>query len=99
RHNVLIIPSMEEGMPNTAMEACATGNLVIASLVGGLPELIRDGQTGILVSAGDERALMHAIYTVSRKPELIQKLGRAARSHVESSFDSRSFAEKYFQIY
>src|SRR5690606_21167086 len=99
RYNVLIAPSMEEGMPNAAMEACATGNLVIGSSVGGLPELIKHGETGILVPAGDERALMHAMYTVIRDPGLIGKLGAAARIHVESAFDSASFAEKYFHVY
>jgi glycosyltransferase involved in cell wall biosynthesis len=77
-----VLCSLEEGLPNAVMEAMAAGVPVIATAVGGVPELVEDGVTGLLVPPGDPGALARAIAVVSADPALRARLGRAARARV-----------------
>ena len=79
-----IVPSIwPDPCPTVAMEAMAVGKPVIASRTGGLPDIVADGQTGILVPPGDPDALRAALATVIDNPELAASMGAAGRDRVQ----------------
>ena len=83
---VFVLPSLTEGLSNVVLEAMAAGLPVIATRVGGTPEIIREGQNGLLVPPSDPVALRTAITTVLDNPALAKGLGDAARRSVEDRF-------------
>ena len=82
-----------EGIPVALMEALACEVPVVASRLSGTPELVIDGETGLLVDAGDADALADAIERLSRDPALRRRLGGAGRAHVVAEFSERASAE------
>jgi len=84
--DVFVQPSLWEGFGLTLLEAMAAARPVIASRVGGVPEIVRDGRDGLLVPPGDTEALAGAILRVLGDPDLAARLGRAGRERVETSF-------------
>lgn len=83
---LFILPSRTEALPNSVMEAMAAGLPVIACRVGGIPELVEDGVTGILVPPDDPDALGAAIARVLENPTLAAALGSAAREKIAAQF-------------
>jgi glycosyltransferase involved in cell wall biosynthesis len=83
RAAVVVLPSHREGLPIVLLEAMAHGRAVVATPVGGVPNLVEDSVTGLLVPAGDSRALREAITRLLGNPALRRKLGRAARAKVQ----------------
>jgi glycosyltransferase involved in cell wall biosynthesis len=79
----LVLPSRSEGMGRVVVEALCRGRPVIASRVGGIPDLVRDGVNGILVEPGDTHALADALLRVLRDHELAELLAAGARESVE----------------
>ncbi len=84
--SVSVLPSLSEGLPNAVLESMAAGVPVVATRVGGIPEAVEDGLSGMLVPPGDGAALARAIGMLLEKPELARRLGRAGRERVEVSF-------------
>jgi colanic acid/amylovoran biosynthesis glycosyltransferase len=82
RAAVVVCPSYREGLPLCVLEAMAHGKPVVASAVGGIPELVEDGVTGLLVEPGDVAGLRAAIERLLADPMLRRRLGRAARARV-----------------
>jgi len=79
-------PSLAAGIPNSVLEAMAAGLPVVATAVGGIPEVVLDGKTGLLVAPGDPSALAEAILTLLTNPRLAEGFGRAGRARVEACF-------------
>ena len=79
----LVLPSRSEGMGRVVVEALCRGRPVVASRVGGIPDLVRDGVNGILVEAGDTHGLADALVRVLRDRELADRLAAGARESVE----------------
>jgi Glycosyltransferase len=77
-----VLPSFTEGTPNAVLEAMATGLPVVASRVGGVPELIQDGVEGYLVNPGEVDELARALQQVVDNPDWRQVAGRQARLRV-----------------
>jgi glycosyltransferase involved in cell wall biosynthesis len=77
--DVLVVPSRYDPCPVVALEGLTAGTLVLAANAGGLPETIRDEETGLLTPAGDSRALAEAITRVAAAPERYAPLRQAAR--------------------
>ncbi len=81
--DVVAVPSKQpDPFPNAALEAAAAGCCVVASAHGGLPELLRDGETGVLVPPGDPVALAEALAALHDDPERVARLGAAAAADV-----------------
>ena len=79
---LLVQPSLQEGVPNTVMEAMAKGIPVIASRVGGVPDLVRDGETGFLIEPGDVAALAARIRQVMGDTALWTRLSSTSREEI-----------------
>jgi glycogen(starch) synthase len=78
---VVVVPSMwPEAFGLTCLEALASGRAVVASAVGGLPDLVRDGETGLLVVPGDSIVLAAAVNRLAADEQLRRRLGRAGRA-------------------
>jgi len=91
---VAVLPSFSEGLPRVILEAMLTGTPVIGSRVGGIPELIRDGETGWLVPPGDAAALTAALQGVYNHPHY-QTVADAARSFAQAFFSPERYVEGY----
>lgn len=82
RAAVLILTSEREGLPNVVLEAMARGKTVVSTPVGGIPAVIEDGKTGLLVPIGDVQATRAAVERAFGEPELRRRIGAAARERV-----------------
>jgi glycosyltransferase involved in cell wall biosynthesis len=85
--DVVVVPSTRpDPLPNAALEAAAAGCCVVASRHGGLPEIVRDGETGLLVAPGDPAALAAALGRLAADRALGPRLGTAAAIDVSARF-------------
>ncbi len=98
-HDVVVVPSRWEGLGVVIMEAFAAGRVVIGSAVGGIPELIQQQQTGLLVPAEDVDALHNMIQTTLEDPSLRSTLGAAARMYAKTHFGLEKMIGAYAQVY
>jgi glycosyltransferase involved in cell wall biosynthesis len=80
---VLVLPSRSEGLGRVVVEAFCRGRGVVASRVGGIPDIVEDGKTGILVPSGDPERLAYALVRVLTDRGFAERLGAEARSAVE----------------
>lgn len=93
------LPSLAEGISNTILEAMASGLPVIATRVGGSPELVVEGRTGELVPAGDAEAMARALVSYATGPEQARAAGRAGRAEVERRFSMEAMVGAYRRLY
>ena len=84
--DALVLPSANEGTPVSAIEALATGRPVVATRVGGVPDVIREGEDGFLVEVGDVDALADRLALLANDPALRARMGGAARTRVLSRY-------------
>jgi sugar transferase (PEP-CTERM/EpsH1 system associated) len=94
-----VLPSLAEGISNTILEAMASGLPVIATRVGGNPELVSEGITGRLVPSNDVEALAEAILAYAQAPSLAQQHGRQGRAEVERRFSLEAMVDAYRRLY
>jgi glycosyltransferase involved in cell wall biosynthesis len=80
--DALVLPSANEGTPVSAIEALAAGRPVVATRVGGVPDVVRDGEDGFLVEAGATDELAERLERLARDPELRERMGEAGRQRV-----------------
>jgi glycosyltransferase involved in cell wall biosynthesis len=97
--DVLLVPSVAEGLPNAAVEAAASGCAVLGSRVGGIPEVIRDRDTGLLLPPADTAAWSAALIALANDPESARAMGRRARTHIEQHFNAATYAAALERIY
>ncbi len=96
----VVVPSLfYEPFGYLPIEAAAKGKPVIASKIGGLPEIVQDGETGVLVPAGDAKALAAAIHKLSSDEPLLRAMGKAARARAEVRFKPDDYYHKLMEIY
>jgi sugar transferase (PEP-CTERM/EpsH1 system associated) len=93
--DVFALTSRSEGMPQAVLEASVAGVPVVASRVGGLPEVIVDRQTGLLFGPGDESALAWAIEELLGDEGMRRRIGAAGKARVETSFSVARMAAEY----
>jgi sugar transferase (PEP-CTERM/EpsH1 system associated) len=99
RMDVFALPSTNEGISNTVLEAMASGLPVVATRVGGNPELVVDGVTGALVAPGDEAALAEALARYAGDPGLRRAHGAAARTRAVEEFSIEAMMKRYSDLY
>jgi glycosyltransferase involved in cell wall biosynthesis len=97
--DVFVLSSRSEGLPLSVLEAMAAELPVVASDVGGLRELVVDGETGILVPPGDAEALAAALGRLVEDRDLRRRLGAAGRAHAETFFDLTAFRRAHVELY
>jgi glycosyltransferase involved in cell wall biosynthesis len=96
---LFVLPSLWEGMPNAVLEAMAAGKPVVATDVGGVPELVLHGETGLLVPPGDPDALARAILDLCADPVKAHTMGEAGRVRVHEHFRIAAMIEKTDGLY
>ncbi len=97
--DIFVLPSLSEGIPMALLEAMAASRAVIASRVGGIPEVIRDGVEGILVEPKDVSALVEGCLRLLRSSDKAKELGDSARRRVDRSFSAESMAGAVRSLY
>ncbi len=97
--DVFVLPSLNEGISNTVLEAQASALPVVATKVGGNVELVQDGVTGCWVTPGDSEGMAHALHAYLAKPQQIAAHGALARSRVAQQFSIPAMAAAYAGVY
>src|SRR5205823_4362177 len=97
--DIFVLPSLHEALPIAALEAMAARLPVIATRVGGNPEVVQDGITGLLVPPGDETALYKAVIRLLDDPTLASRLAEAGQAHVRTNFTLDQMARRVEAIY
>jgi len=97
--DIFILPSLGEGISNTVLEAMSSGLPVIATAVGGNPELVINGKTGFLVKPADPAGLSTMLEKYINEPELMAAHGEAGRNRIEKEFSMGSMVARYQAVY
>ncbi|MFI4967239.1 MAG: glycosyltransferase [Gammaproteobacteria bacterium] len=97
--SVSVLPSLSEGISNTLLESMAAGVPVVATRVGGTPEVIQDGEHGLLTPPGDPQAIADAIHTVLGDPALAARLGANGRRRVMEEFSFEAVVRRTEELY
>jgi glycosyltransferase involved in cell wall biosynthesis len=95
---VLVLPSYTEGLPRVVMEALIVGTPVIATSVGGVPELIEDGMVGFLVQPGDEAGLAERLARLLEDDEMAREMGRRAREVGRHLLSTEGYVNGYRRL-
>ncbi len=93
--SVYVLPSIHEPFPYTLLEALACGTPAVASAVGGIPEIIKNGENGLLVSPKNPNTLAKSIAGLLDDRQTAQRLGRRGRETVEANFNLKLFLERF----
>lgn len=94
RADVFVLPSDAEAFGIAAAEACSAGLAVIATAVGGLTDIVIDGETGFLIPVGDQHVLSERLQMLLERQDLREQMGHAARLRAEALFDARRNADR-----
>jgi len=97
--DVIVLSSISEGLPVTLLEAMCLQKPVVATRVGGVPEVVKDGVTGLLSPSGDAKAFASNLLYLFRRPEEAQRMGRRGLQWVEQNFSLRMMVEKTNLVY
>ena len=97
--DVVVMPSQVEPFGNVAVEAGAAGRPLVAARVGGIPEIVHDGETGVLVPPRDPHALATAVAHLVSDPARRAELGARARAHVAARFSLAAQAHAVTDLY
>ena len=97
--DLFVLPSLAEGISNTVLEAMATGLPVLATAVGGNPELVQAGVTGTLVPRDDPESMARALRAYAESKELCRSHGTEARRAIERKFGMEAMVDAYMTIY
>ena len=102
--DVVAVPSVRygryvDGLPNVALEAMAAGKPLVASDVGGLPELVRDAENGLLVGEKDAQALAGALITLAGDPALRERLGAGGQSEIRGERSWAEVGRRFVEVY
>ncbi len=97
--DIFVLPSLREGLGLAILEAMACGKPVIATNVGGIPEIVKNGVSGILVSPGDPEALQTAIKELLDDKEMQKKMGYEGKKICEMNFNSGTMVDKVEELY
>jgi glycosyltransferase involved in cell wall biosynthesis len=97
--DILLLPSFQEGFPNSMLEGMAAGLAFVGAPVGVVPEVIEDGVNGLLVPPGDPQAIGDAVLKVVRNPELRERLGASAYEKVCKEYELDTMFSRFDRIW
>jgi len=97
--DVAVLPSFFEGLGRSLLEAMVLGKPIVATDVGGIPEVVRHNKNGFLVSPGDSGALAEAIIKLLRDKELSRKMGEEGRRHINERFSAKKMVDDIEGVY
>jgi glycosyltransferase involved in cell wall biosynthesis len=97
--DLFVVPSLQDNLPNTALEALACGIPTAAFAVGGLTDIIREDETGVLVAPGDARALQVAISKILKNPDRLASMAESCRRTVLAEYKLDVQARQYMALY
>jgi glycosyltransferase involved in cell wall biosynthesis len=97
--DLFVLSSRMEGMPLVVLEAMAAGVPVLATAVGGLPKLIRDGETGFLCPPGDEAALRDRVVALRSDPDGTRAVAARGRAQAREHHGSERMVQRYLELY
>lgn len=97
--DIIVLPSRSEGIPNVALEAMALGKPLVATAVGGTPEVVKNQQSGLLVPSDDPEALAQAINQIFQDHELAERLSEGGRKRVSDYFSVKERCRKLVDVY
>lgn len=98
-NDIIVIPSENESLSYVAIESLAMGTPVIATRIGGLPEVVIHNETGLLVPYGDHKELAHAIQELLENEELYARIAKQGRNHYLQHFTFANMIHKTFEVY
>lgn len=97
--DIFVLPSLSEGIPMALLEAMAASRAVVASRVGGIPEIVEDGSEGLLVDPMNANDLAEKCRRLIESPDVARKMGEQARKRVERDFSATAMADRVAQVY
>lgn len=97
--SILVLSSVKEGLPNAVLEGMSCGLPVVSTNVGGLPEVIVDGETGLLVPPRNPTELAKGINTLLSQKDLCERMGRAGRQRVIENYSIRRMVEQHEELF
>ncbi len=97
--DIFVLPSLQEGMPNSLLEAMACGLPVVATRIGGVVDIIDDERDGILVEPGDSGGLAEGIARLLRENALADRIARNAYDKIRTMYSLDSIAPRYIELY
>lgn len=97
--DLLVLPSLSEGLPNVALEAMALEKPVLATDVGAVAEIITHGENGWMVQAGDETLLANSLLEIFSSPSLVTRIGKVAKASLHPKFSAQGRANAIVALY
>ena len=97
--DIFVLPSLSEGIPMALLEAMAASRPIVASRVGGIPEIIEDGVEGFLVEPMDVNGLAERCRRLIESPDVARKMGEQGRKRVERDFSATAMADRVASVY
>jgi glycosyltransferase involved in cell wall biosynthesis len=97
--DVFVFPSLQEALGTAVLEAMAMKKPVVATRVGGIPEVVREGETGYLVEPGNSGAVAERVIPLLQDKDLRLKMGMQGRRRVEEYYDNRLMVQRIEQLY
>lgn len=97
--DVVVLPSLAEALPTVLLEAAAAGRPVVATRIGGIPEVVVHGRTGLLVPVRDEAALHRAVLALLRDDDRSRRMGREARARADERFSIHRQVERTVELW
>ena len=97
--DVFVMPSLSEGLGTSLLDAMAASKATVATDTGGIPEVVVDGDTGLLVPPRDHHALAHAIARLLKDQKLRDRMGAAGLARVEQMFSADRMVERTLEVY
>lgn len=97
--DIFVFPTYNEGLPNAIMEAMACGLPVVATEIGGIPEVVKDGENGILIDKKNVKSIVHSLEKLIENKSMCRKMGEHGRITIEEKFSWNNSAKKLIEIY
>ncbi len=97
--DLVALPSREDNFPQTGLEAMACGRALVGFRIGGIPDMIEEGEQGFLAEPGNAQSLRQALERVLQQPEMMWRLGVAARAKAEANYSLAASARAHLTLY